>query len=102
MEQQPPVSLDMQLGPWAGYLNAYTTLIKERGYAPVSVQTQVQLITKFCEMLRRGHTEVHALDQIIGERFARRHQSADYTRRGDAGSLVRVILMCRQQRATHC
>src|SRR5207245_4129321 len=54
MEQQPLVSLDTQLGPWAGYLNAYTTLIKERGYAPVSVQTQVQLITKFCEWLRRG------------------------------------------------
>jgi hypothetical protein len=54
MEQQPLVSLDTQLGPWAGYLNAYTTLIKERGYAPVSVQTQVQLITKFCEWSEGG------------------------------------------------
>jgi len=87
MEQQPLVSLDTQLGPWAGYLNAYTTLIKERGYAPVSVQTQVQLITKFCEWLRRGHTEVHALDEIIVERFLWRHQSADSARRGDAAAL---------------
>jgi hypothetical protein len=42
MEKQPVVSLSAQLGPWAGYLNAYITLIKERGYSPGSVQTQVQ------------------------------------------------------------
>jgi hypothetical protein len=76
MEKQPRVSPDTQLGPWAEYLNAYTTLIKERGYSPVSVQAQVQLITRFSEWLRRGHTEVHALDEIIVERFLRRHQSA--------------------------
>jgi site-specific recombinase XerD len=100
MEQQPLVSLDTQLGPWAGYLNAYTTLIKERGYAPVSVQTQVQLITKFCEWLRRGHAEVHALDEIIVERFLRRHQSADSVRRGDAAALFRFLQMLREQGAT--
>src|SRR6266436_9689316 len=100
MGKQPVVSLSAQLGPWAGYLNAYTTLIKERGYAPVSVQTQVQLITKFCEWLRRGHTEVHALDEIIVERFLRRHQSADSARRGDAATLYRFLCMLREQGAT--
>jgi len=54
MEKQPVVSLSAQLGPWAGYLNAYTTLIKERGYSPVSVQTQVQLITKFSGVAPEG------------------------------------------------
>jgi hypothetical protein len=42
MEKQSLVSLDTQLGPWAGYLNAYTKLIKERGYSPASFQTQVE------------------------------------------------------------
>jgi len=100
MEKQPVVSLNAQLGPWAGYLNAYTTLIKERGYSPVSVQTQVQLITRFSEWLRRGHIEVHALDEIIAERFLRRHQSARFARRGDAAGLYRFLHMLREQGAT--
>src|ERR1700674_1042514 len=92
MEKQPVVSLSAQLGPWAGYLNAYTTLIKERGYSPGSVQTQVQLITRFSEWLRRGHTEVHALDEIIVERYLRRHHSARFgrPRAADASSRRRT------------
>jgi len=67
--KQPVVSLSAQLGPWAGYLNACTTLTKERGCSPISFQTQVQLIARFSEWLRREHTEVHALDEIIVDRF---------------------------------
>ena len=100
MEKQPVVSLSAQLGPWAGYLNAYTTLIKERGYSPVSVQTQVQLITRFSEWLRRGHNEVPALDEIIVERFLRNHQRARFARRGDAAGLYRFLHMLREQGAT--
>lgn len=100
MEKQPRVSPDTQLGPWAEYLNAYTTLIKERGYSPVSVQAQVQLITRFSEWLRRGHTDVHALHEIIVERFLRRHQSAGSVHRGDAATLYRFLCMLREQGAT--
>jgi|ERR1700674_3596001 hypothetical protein len=100
MEKQPVVSLSAQLGPWAGYLNAYTTLIKERGYSPGSVQTQVQLITRFSEWLRRGHTEVHALDEIIVERYLRRHHSARFARPGDAAGLYRFLHMLREQGTT--
>jgi hypothetical protein len=74
MEKQPLVSLDTQLGPWAGYLNAYTKLIKERGYSPASAQTQVQLIKRFSQWLRRGHTEICAQDDIVVERFLRESQ----------------------------
>jgi hypothetical protein len=76
----------------AGYLNAYTTLIKERGYSPGSVQTQVQLITRFSEWLRRAHTEVHALDETIVERYLRRHHSARFARPGDAAGLYRFLV----------
>jgi site-specific recombinase XerD len=100
MENKPVVLLSAQLGPWAGYLNAYTTLIKERGYSPGSVQTQVQLITRFSEWLRRGHTEVYALDEIIVERYLRRHQSARCARRGDAAGLYRFLHMLREQGGT--
>jgi len=100
MEKQPRNSPDTQLGPWAEYLNAYTTLIKERGYSPVSVQAQVQLITRFSEWLRRGHTDVHALDEIIVKRFLRRHQSAGSVHRGDAATLYRFLCMLREQGAT--
>jgi site-specific recombinase XerD len=100
MEQQPLVSLDARLGPWVEYLNAYTTLITDRGYSPASVQTQVQLIIRFSEWLRRGHTEICALDEIIVKRFLRRHQSAGSARRGDAAALYRFLHMLREQGAT--
>ena len=100
MEKQPLVSLDTQLGPWAGYLNAYTKLIKERGYSPASAQTQVQLIKRFSQWLRRGHTEICALDEIVVERFLRRLQSADSARRGDAATLYRFLHVLREQGAT--
>lgn len=99
MEKQPVVSLSAQLDPWAGYLNAYTTLMKERGYSPVSVQAQVQLIIKFCDWLRRGHTEVHALDEIIVERFLRHYQSAGSARRGDVAGVYRFLYMLREHGA---
>src|SRR5690349_8678339 len=100
MEQQPLVSLDARLGPWVEYLNAYTTLITDRGYSPASVQTQVQLIISFSVCLRRGHTEICALDEIIVKRFLRRHQSAGSARRGDAAALYRFLHMLREQGAT--
>jgi hypothetical protein len=69
MKKQKLVSLDTQLGPWAEHVNAYTTLIKEQGYSPRSVDNQVQLITCFGQWLRKGNTEVYALDEIIVERL---------------------------------
>ncbi len=99
MKKQLLVSLDTQLGSWAGYLNAYTTLIKERGYSPVSVNTQVQLITRFCQWLRKRNTETYVVDEIIVERFLRRPQSAGSTR-GGAAALCRFLRMLRDQGAT--
>jgi site-specific recombinase XerD len=96
MKKQSLVTLDMQLGAWAGYLNAYTTLIKERGYSPVSVDTQVQLIACFSQWLRKGNTESYALDEIIVERFLRRHRNAGSVRRGDAAALYRFLRMLRE------
>jgi site-specific recombinase XerD len=100
MEQQPVVSLDPQLGPWAGYLNTYTTLIEELGYSPVSVQSQIQLLTRFSEWLQKAHTKIYALDEIIVQRFLQRHQSADCARRGDYATLYRFLHMLREQGAT--
>jgi len=100
MKKQRFVLLDKQLGPCAGYLNAYTKLIKERGYSPVSVQTQVQLIRRFSQWLRRGHAAIRALDESVVERFLRRFQSADSARRGDAATLYRYLQVLRDQGAT--
>jgi site-specific recombinase XerD len=99
MKKQLLVSLDTQLGPWAGYLNAYTTLIKERGYSPVSVNTQVQLISCFSQWLRKRNTETYVLDEIIVERFLRRPQNAG-SARGGAAALYRFLHMLRDQGAT--
>jgi site-specific recombinase XerD len=96
MKKQSLVTLDTQLDAWAGYLNAYTTLIKERGYSPVSIDTQVQLITCFSQWLRKGNTETYALDEIIVERFLRRHRNASSLRRGDAAALYRFLRMLRE------
>jgi hypothetical protein len=97
MEKQ---SLDTQLGPWAGYLNAYTKLIKERGDSPACVQTQDRLIKRFNKWLRRGHTEIRALDETVVERFLQRFQSAGSTRRGNAATLYRFLHVLRDRGAT--
>lgn len=90
MEQQPLVS----------QLNAYTALIKGRGYSPGSVQTQVQLIIRFSEWLRRRHTEIWTVDEIIVKRFLCHQQSASSARRGDAAALYRFLHMLRERGAT--
>jgi site-specific recombinase XerD len=100
MKKQKLVSLDTQLGPWAGHVNAYTTLIKEQGYSPGSVDRQVQLITCFGQLLRKWNTGVYALDEIIVERFLRRHQNAGSARRGDAATLYRFLHRLREQELT--
>jgi hypothetical protein len=82
-----------------GYLNASTKLIKERGYSPASFQTQVQLIKRFDEWLRRGHTEISALDEIVVERFLHRRQSASSARRGDTATQYRFLHVLRDRRA---
>jgi site-specific recombinase XerD len=100
MKKQPLVLPDAELGPWAGYLNAYTTLIEKRGYSPASIETQVLLITRFCDWLRWGRIEICALNESIVQRFLRRPQCAGSTRRGDAAALNRFLRMLREQGAT--
>lgn len=97
MKQQPFVSLNTQLGPWVGYLSAYTTLIKQRGYSPASVQSQVQLLTRFSQWLRKAHTEIYALDEAIVPRFLQRRPNAGRVRRGDKAALCRFLHMLREQ-----
>jgi site-specific recombinase XerD len=94
-KQQPLTSLNTQLGPWAGYVNTYTKLIKEQGYAPVSVQDQIRLITRFIGWLRRMHTEIGSLDETVVHRFLRHRQSVGCTRHGDAAALDRFLHMLR-------
>jgi site-specific recombinase XerD len=100
MEQQTLVLPNAQLGPLAEYVNAYTTLIQERGYSVISVQTQVQLIRRFSQWLQRRHSEIYALDEALVQRFLRSHRSAYCARRGDAAALYRFLHMLREQGAT--
>ena len=99
MEKQRLVLLDTRLGPWAEYLSAYTKLIKEQGYSPVSVQTQVKLIKRFSQWLRREHAAISALDEIVVERFLGRLQSAGSERRGDNATLYRFLHVLRDRGA---
>ena len=51
-------------------------------------------------MAPEGHTEVHALDETIVERYLRRHHSARFARPGDAAGLYRFLHMLREQGTT--
>jgi site-specific recombinase XerD len=99
MENKLVVSPDMQPDLWAGYLNAYAALIKVRGYSPGSVRNHVQLIKRFSKWLRKGHTKICALDEIVVERFLRCVYGAVSIRRGDAATLYRLLHMLRDQGA---
>jgi integrase/recombinase XerD len=97
MKKQPLTSLNTQLGPGAEYVNTYTKLIKEQGYAHVSVQDQIRLITRFIGWLRRMHTEIGSLDETIVHRFLRHRKNLGCTRHGDAAALDRFLHMLRGQ-----
>ncbi|MBZ5685576.1 MAG: tyrosine-type recombinase/integrase [Acidobacteriia bacterium] len=97
MKKQPFASRYRQPGPWAGYQNTFTTLIKELGYAPGSIQNQTQLITRFAEWLWRRQTEIHFLDERLVQRFLRSQQNSRSVRRGSAATLYRFLYVLRQQ-----
>jgi len=97
MKKQPLASRYKQPGPWARYQNTFTTLIRELGYAPGSIQNQTQLITRFSEWLQRRQTEIHFLDETLVQRFLRRQQNPSSIRRGDAATLYRFLYVLRQQ-----
>jgi site-specific recombinase XerD len=92
--------LNMQLGPFAEYCNAYTTLLTELGYSPGSIQNQIQQVTRFCKWLHKGHRKIYALNESIVQQFLQCHQRADCARRGDAAALYRFLHMLRAQGVT--
>jgi preprotein translocase subunit SecA len=108
MKKQLLASVCWQPGPWARYQNTFTTLIKDLGYAPGSIQNQTQLITKFAEWLRRQtETKIHCLDETTVQRFLRSQQNRGYivemqTGEGKALAAVpAVIWYARQGRGAH-
>jgi hypothetical protein len=100
MENKLVVSPDMEPSLWVRYLNAYTTLIKEQGYSPVSVRNQIQLLKRFSKWLRKGRTKICDLDEIVVERFLRCVHGASPARRDDASTLYRFLRMLRDHGAT--
>jgi hypothetical protein len=99
MKKQLLASVCWQPGPWARYQNTFTTLIKDLGYAPGSIQNQTQLINRFAEWLRRRQTEpkIHCLDETMVQRFLRSQQNPSSVRRGDTATLHRFLYVLRQQ-----
>jgi site-specific recombinase XerD len=99
MKKQLLASVCWQPGPWARYQNTFTTLIKNLGYAPGSIQNQTQLINRFAEWLRRRQTEtkIHCLDETMVQRFLRSQQNPSSVRRGDTATLHRFLYVLRQQ-----
>jgi site-specific recombinase XerD len=97
MKKQSLDSWYRQPGLWARYQNTFTTLVKELGYAPGSIQNQTQLITRFADWLRRRQTEIHFFDETLVQRFLRSQQNPSSIRRGDAATLYRFLYILRQQ-----
>jgi site-specific recombinase XerD len=97
MKKQSLDSWYRQPGLWARYQNTFTTLVKELGYAPGSIQNQTQLITRFADWLRRRQTEIHFFDETLVQRFLRSQQNPSSIRRGEAATLYRFLYILRQQ-----
>lgn len=96
-KQQPLASQGRRLEHWAGYLNTYTTLIKEQGYALGSVQGQVQLITRFLTWFLIKHPGTDSLDEAAVQRFLQCPQNAHRARHSGTAALDRFLHMLREQ-----
>lgn len=57
MKKQHLEAVDAQPQQWAEHLNSYTNLVRARGYAIGSIQSQVYLIKRFLAWLR-SHAEI--------------------------------------------
>jgi integrase/recombinase XerD len=98
MKKQLLASPYKQPSPWARYQDPFTTLIKELGYAPGSIQNQTRLITRFGEWLRRRQLEIHFLDETLVQHFLRSQPNPSSVRRGGgAATLYRFLDVLRQQ-----
>lgn len=71
MKEQPLRSPNKRLGPAAGYIENYTTLLRQLGYSPLTIRPLIQVAARFLCWTQKRHIPVRTLDKDKVERFLR-------------------------------
>jgi site-specific recombinase XerD len=87
----------LRQGPLDKYLDAYTSVVAEQGYAPNSIRSQIVVIADLSQWLQQKRIAVPSLDSNILDRFLKRRARQGGTRRGDERALNRLLALLRQR-----
>jgi site-specific recombinase XerD len=87
----------LRQGPLDKYLDAYTSVVAEQGYAPNSIRSQIVVIADLSQWLQQKRIAVPSLDSNILDRFLKRRARQGGTRRGDERALNRLLALLREK-----
>src|SRR5437016_4399367 len=92
--QSPPV------GPLFPYIEPYTALLNEQGFAPASIHEQIRVIEMFNQSLQRSGCEIRDLNEAIVERFLCSELKGQWPHVSAPATLRRLLAMLRRLGAT--
>lgn len=78
-------------GPLEPYLNPFTSLLSEQGYAKYSIKGKIRLVAKFSRWLDQQHLGVNDLKLELFDHFIKHRGTADPIRRGDLATLKLLL-----------
>jgi site-specific recombinase XerD len=88
----------LRQGPLDKYLDAYTAVVAEQGFAPNSIRSQIVVISDLSRWLQQKRIAASSLDRKVLDRFLKKRERQGGIRRGDERALNRLLALLRQTR----
>lgn len=88
--------LRMREGPLGSCVDSYSVLLREQGFLPSSVRSQIRLVSDFSRWLHRNGYGVRDISSDIADRYFECRYRRRRPRRGDSAALDRLIDMLRK------
>ena len=86
----------LRQGPLEKYLDAYTAVVAEQGFAPNSIRSQIVVVADLSQWLQQKRIAASSLDRKVLDRFLKKRERQGGIRRGDERALNRLLVLLRQ------
>ena len=83
----------LRQGPLEKYLDAYTAVVAEQGFAPNSIRSQIVVIADLSHWLQQRGIAASSLDRKVLDCFLKRRARQGGIRRGDERALNRLLAL---------
>jgi len=92
----PRTLLQMRQGPLGSFLDSYSVLVRDQGFLPESVRSQIRLLSDFSRWLHRNGYGVGDVGSETADRYLECRHRRRRPRSGDSAALDRLIDMLRK------